>query len=105
MSKAGRRSRGGTPAPSTAVTGTVEELIFLMLMGGGTLSQGMQLVIRRIIKDDEEADGMMRQAIWMRDKVAELLQKEGSKEQVAQRDIYRYITSHYWELVEEYRAG
>lgn len=102
--KIGRRARYGTRMPSTAITASAQELTFLILMGEGTLSQGIQKSVGRLVAGDPEAGELMRQAIWMNERAEELLRGNNAREEVKQTDAYRYIVDHYWELVEEFAA-
>lgn len=107
--KVGRRARYGTRMPSTAITASAQELTFFMLMGEGVVSQGAQKSVERLAASDPEAQELMRQAIWMKDRAEVTLRESDSEEgsdrsEVKQTDLYRYITDHYWELVEEYAA-
>lgn len=97
--KVGRRPRFGSRMPSTAITASVEELTFLMLMSGGNVSQGIQKSIGQLATADEDAERMMRQARWMTARAAEALGGE-----VTQKELYSYITNNYWELAAEFEA-
>ncbi len=104
MSKVGRRSRRGTRMPSTAITAAVEELVFLMLLGDGTASRGVQESVT-LLKAADGTAGLMRQAIWMREQAEEALRKVDSDEEVQQIDMYKYITANYWELVDGWKKS
>lgn len=101
MSKVGRRPRRGTRMPSTAITAAVEELAFMMLLGEGTASQGVQKSVG-LLKESHEP--LMRQAMWMRDQAEEALKKESPGKEVQQTDMYKYVTGNYWELVEKWES-
>lgn len=101
MSKVGRRPRRGTRMPSTAITAAIEELVFMMLLGDGTASLGVQRSVG-LLKESHELQ--MRQALWMRDQAEEVLKKENPEVEVQQTDMYKYVTGNYWELVEKWKS-
>lgn len=104
MSRVGRRPRRGTRMPATTITAATEELVFLMLMGDGNASLGVQKAVG-LLKDVDGMVGVMRQAVWMRDQAEAVLRKDGSGEEVQQVDMYKYITANYWELVEGWKKS
>lgn len=103
-SRGGRRPRRGTRMPATAITAAVEELVFLMLLADGNASRGVQKAVE-MLKNNDDAAGVMRQAIWMREQAEAALRKSGSDGEVQQTDMYKYITANYWELVEGWKGS
>lgn len=97
--KVGRRPRRGTPMPNTAITAAVEELVFLMLMGDGTISQGIQRSISRLVDSDPESAARMRQVVEIRDRAVKVLGEDAT-----QKQLYSYITANYWELAADDRG-
>lgn len=104
MGRVGRRPRRGTRMPATAITAAVEELVFLMLLGDGNASKGVQHAVG-LLKDGEETAGVMGQAIWMRERAEEALRKKNPGEEAQQVDMYKYVTANYWELIESWKAS
>ncbi|MBE2198400.1 MAG: hypothetical protein IAE79_07290 [Anaerolinea sp.] len=49
--KVGRRPRRSTPMPRTTITAFVEQHVFLMLLGKGELSPGLQELVSTVSKD------------------------------------------------------
>ena len=104
MTKRGRRPRGHTPMPSTTITALVEELTFLIAIGDGAASMGVQKVIGRLVELDEEAAESYKQATWMRDRAEEELKKQHSGD-LKQTDVYKHISANYYRLVDEWKAA
>ena len=88
--------------PTTSISASAEEMTFLMLLGDGPLSRGVQQAVNRLAKIDPEAAELMRQSVWMRQRAEEILQGQGTEKDVEQADIYRYVTKHFRELVDEF---
>lgn len=101
MSKVGRRPRRGTRMPSTAITAAIEELVFMMLLGDGTASLGVQRSVG-LLKESHES--LMKQSLWMRDQAEEVLKKDNPGAEVQQTEMYKYVTGNYWELVEKWKS-
>lgn len=102
MPRTGRRPRSETKMPNTSVTGTVEELTWLMLFGDGTLSRGLQQAVKRLATIDPESEAIMKTAVRVKELAeAELIKqhrlaKDATIEQI---DTYRHITDNYRRLV------
>ena len=101
----GRRPRRGSPMPTTSISALAEEMIFLMLLGDGPLSRGVQKAVNRLVKIDPEAAEMMRQSVWMRQRAEQILQDQNKDKTVEQAAIYRYVTKSFEELVDEFGAN
>lgn len=99
MSKTGRRPRGGARMPSTTITALVEELAFMTILGNGSTSAGAQQTVVRLVDRDPEAARIYKQAQWMKEQASQALGAE-----VNQTDLYRWLTQHYWELEEAWKA-
>jgi hypothetical protein len=87
--------------PSTAITAAIEELIFLMLLGDGTASLGVQRSVGLLGKSHES---LLKQALWMRDQAEEALRKENAGGDVQQKDMYKYVTGNYNELIDKWES-
>ncbi|RIK20652.1 MAG: hypothetical protein DCC51_07270 [Anaerolineae bacterium] len=101
MSKRGRRPRGKTPMPTTTITALAEELIFYTLLGDGATSLGVQRAVRQLLEHDPEAGKLMKQAAWMRER-AELTLAQRGEVETNQKDVYKFISAHFYELAEEW---
>jgi hypothetical protein len=98
--KAGRRARRGTPMPTTSFSASVEELVFLILLGKGSLSPGVQDAIQRLVESDEEAAALMEQAKRLIADAEQHLEKDEFG-RVPQRTTYLHISQNYWQLLGE----
>lgn len=101
MSKRGRRPRGKTPMPTTTITALTEELAFYALMGDGATSLGVQKAVKRLLELDADAGKVMKQAVWMREMAEAELTRRGETE-LSQRDVYKYISAHFYQLAAEW---
>ncbi|MCO5181146.1 MAG: hypothetical protein M9896_13985 [Candidatus Promineofilum sp.] len=99
----GRRPRRGSPMPATTITASAEEMTFLMLLGDGPLSRGVQTAVNRLAKVDPEAAALMRQSIWIRQRVETLLKAQNKE--VGQSDIYKYVTENFLDLVNDFQSA
>lgn len=98
--KPGRRSRYATPSPSTSFSASVEELVFLILLGHGALSAGVQEAVRVLVETSDEAAGLMAEARRLIALAEQNLERDEFG-RVPQRDTYLYISRNYWQLVGE----
>lgn len=103
MSKRGRRPRGRTPMPATTITALTDELTFLMILGGGATSLGAQQAVSRLVKLDEEAADLYKQAIWMRERAEEELKRQGQST-LSQADVYKHISANYFRMADEWKS-
>lgn len=105
MTKKGRpgpRPRFGTPISGTGITAPPEDLIFLMLYApDGKTSVGVRNAIYQLLKLDEAAPALMRQAQWMARRAEELLREEG--EEVTQKATYRYVADNYNRILADWQ--
>ena len=97
-SRAGRKPRRGTPMPSTTFTASTEEMAFLMRLGDGSVATGVQRAVALLAKTGEGAP-MQETARRLVAEVERRLQPDESGI-VPQRESYRYLSDHYWELLE-----
>lgn len=97
MGKTGRRPRRRTPMPRTAFTAFVEQHVFLMLVGKGELSPGVQEVVSKVTKDEYYPDYVkkMERARQLVDTARKELSTHLIDEEVSQDEILRYIKEHY----------
>ena len=98
--RAGRRARRGTPMPTTSFSASVEELVFLILLGKGSLSPGVQDAIQRLVAQDEEAAALLAQAKRLIADAEQHLEKD-EYGRVPQKKTYLYISQNYWQLMGE----
>lgn len=99
--KPGPRPMRGSPISYTAVSAPPEDLTFLMLYSGeGQVSRGTRNVIARLLKLDEDAPAMMRQAQWITQRAEELLKADGKE--ATQRQIYRFISDNLPRLLADW---
>lgn len=102
-SKPGPRPRYGTPVSGTGITAPPEDLIFLMLYApDGKTSVGVRNAIYQLLKLDEAAPALMRQAQWMAKRAEELLREEG--EEVTQKATYRYVADNYNRILADWQG-
>lgn len=99
----GRRPRRDSPMPTTSISASAEEMTFLILLGEGPLSRGVQKAVNRLAKIDPEAAEMMRQSIWIRQRAETILKKQNKK--VGQIDIYRYVAENFQDLLDELQSA
>lgn len=86
----------------TAITAPPEDLIFLMLYApDGKTSVGVRNAIIQLLKLDDAAPALMRQAQWMTRRAEELLRAEG--EEVTQKATYRYVADHYMYILADWQ--
>ena len=101
-SKPGPRPRYGTPVSGTGITAPPEDLIFLMLYApDGKTSVGVRNAIYQLLKLDEAAPPLMRQAQWMAKRAEELLREGG--EEVTQKATYRYAANNYNRILADWQ--
>ena len=99
--KAGRKPRSGTPMPSTTFTATTEEMAFLMQLGEGSVVTGVQRAVALLASTDEFAPLLEKARRLVREVERRLQPDENGM--VPQRESYRYLFDHYWELLEAVR--
>jgi len=85
--------------PPVTVTALPEELIAITILGDGSTSLGLQKAVRRLAELDPEMGDMFKRALWIRNRVVEILEERGDK--VTERNIYRYASTNFYELADE----
>lgn len=109
MSKAGRKSRRGSPMPRSAITAYEEHLVFLLLYGRDNyVSSGVRRTIDRVLELERgEANGdsateTMRKARWMVRMAREELGEDASQQEVW--DYLRVMADHFQWMERQARA-
>ena len=95
--KTGRRARRGTPMPTTSVSAATDELVFLILLGKGGLSTGIQEAVQQLIRLDDNAAAIMAEAHRLIAEAEKHLPKDEFG-RVPQKATYLYVTQNYWQL-------
>ena len=90
----GRRPRRKTPMPRSSFTAFVEQHVFLLLLGDGELSPGVQRSIKRLVEVDEEMAEVMERA---KEIVANSREKLGEQgDEVTQTALLRDAKDFIW---------
>lgn len=95
--KTGRRPRRGTPMPTTSFSAATDELTFLILLGKGSLSSGVQEAVQQLVRLDEGAAALMAEAQRLMAEAEKHLPKDEFG-RVPQKTTYLYISQNYWQL-------
>lgn len=99
-SRRGPRPRRGSPMPTTSFSATAEELVFLILLGNGALSSGVQESVRLLVEMSSDAAAMMDEARRLIAEAENKLEKDEFG-RVPQKATYLYVAQNFWELKDE----